>query len=248
MNENEKVCKDCKRVLLISEFYMTTKGHPNSYCKRCQIERNRKRKQEIAATKTCPRCSSQWPARKVTCISCGYRLPKPIFNTADITDVSVKNRSHKICPSCKTEKPAADFRRTRSGYFGSYCRECEAKRSREDRIKAKEIGRCDKCSQDARQGKRLCASCQDQATKTSKEIRHNNKVRIVKLFGGKCFDCGFTSDVLAVYDLHHLDPEKKKTDFASMTNWKNWNKIQTNIEDCVLLCANCHRIRHWGEE
>ena len=46
-------------------------------------------------------------------------------------------------------------------------------------------------------------------------------------------------------DFHHLDPTKK--DYTvSQTMWSGASikKILTEIEKCVVLCANCHRKEH----
>jgi hypothetical protein len=44
----------------------------------------------------------------------------------------------------------------------------------------------------------------------------------------RCADCGQSHP--ATLDFHHLDPAKEE------------------IAKCVVLCANCHRIRHWNEK
>ena len=68
----------------------------------------------------------------------------------------------------------------------------------------------------------------------------------IKKLGGECTDCK-QSFPYQVYDFHHLDPSKK--DFS-------WNKMrlqtQTTLDaelaKCILLCANCHRLRHSSED
>jgi len=71
------------------------------------------------------------------------------------------------------------------------------------------------------------------------------KKRIVKQFDGKCLDCK-NSFPYPVFEFHHLDPNDKEF---------NWNKmrlvseerLQNELSKCVMLCANCHRIRHHFE-
>jgi hypothetical protein len=43
---------------------------------------------------------------------------------------------------------------------------------------------------------------------------------------------------------HHLDPSHK--DFTIGGKSKSWNKIQSELDKCVLLCANCHAEVHAG--
>jgi hypothetical protein len=71
------------------------------------------------------------------------------------------------------------------------------------------------------------------------------KEEAVALMGGKCNDCGGTFPA-PVYDFHHLDPsEKDMNPSDALTSVKHW---KDEIKKCVLLCANCHRMRHWNED
>ena len=63
----------------------------------------------------------------------------------------------------------------------------------------------------------------------------------------ECVDCGFNSHTSA-FDFHHIDPEKKDftvhTKFKGVPTVERWGEVSKEIEGCVLLCSNCHRIRH----
>ena len=73
--------------------------------------------------------------------------------------------------------------------------------------------------------------------------RKDNKVKAVEYLGGKCVHCGLISDKLCVYDFHHLNPQEKEADPGSLLHY-SWNRIQKELDKCILLCANCHRIEH----
>ena len=75
--------------------------------------------------------------------------------------------------------------------------------------------------------------------------RKENKQRAVDYLGGKCLDCGQKYS-LAVYDFHHLDPTQKDIQVSWLMNW-NWGVQQKELDKCVLLCSNCHRLRHHGD-
>ncbi|UIW10564.1 HNH endonuclease [Aeromonas phage BUCT695] len=47
-----------------------------------------------------------------------------------------------------------------------------------------------------------------------------------------------------VYQFHHLEPHTKEGNSA---NIRNWDKLREELDKCVMLCANCHMIRHWGD-
>ena len=74
------------------------------------------------------------------------------------------------------------------------------------------------------------------------------KQRGVEYLGGACVDCGLRSEYAEVYDFHHRYPEEKSSTIARLLdNAKRWDRIQKELDKCVLLCANCHRIRHAKE-
>ena len=75
-----------------------------------------------------------------------------------------------------------------------------------------------------------------------KQHRRKIKQKAIELFGSVCLDCK-QSYPLSVYDFHHLDPETKDVSIKTLYN-STWDKLEIELKKCVLLCANCHRIRH----
>ena len=76
------------------------------------------------------------------------------------------------------------------------------------------------------------------------------KTRAVEYKGNKCADCGQTYHQCQ-YDFHHLNEDRnnnKDKTIGHMTHaCKPWDKIQQELDQCVMLCANCHRLRHFEE-
>ena len=66
------------------------------------------------------------------------------------------------------------------------------------------------------------------------------------MFGNKCHDCGGTFHKCA-YDFHHVNPEEKSFAIAPGLD-RNWEVILEEINKCVMLCSNCHRVRHYRED
>jgi len=63
--------------------------------------------------------------------------------------------------------------------------------------------------------------------------------------GGKCSKC-FNSYPRIVYDFHHVNPETKE--FTLSEHWgDSREKIWAELDKCILLCANCHRLEHEGQ-
>lgn len=73
--------------------------------------------------------------------------------------------------------------------------------------------------------------------------RKENKERAVNYLGGECERCGLTSSYYSVYDFHHRDPKEKEADPGTLLH-RSWEVIFKEINKCMLLCANCHRITH----
>ena len=86
--------------------------------------------------------------------------------------------------------------------------------------------------------------------KNNKEV-HNLKQRqrrqeirdLVETFKKPCLVCGEADK--ACIDFHHVDKDDKEFTIAAVCNHKWSNvKIINEIEKCVCLCANHHRILH----
>ena len=71
------------------------------------------------------------------------------------------------------------------------------------------------------------------------------KRRAIASFGGVCLACSFAYAPAAL-EFHH--PDKSKKEFAISVDgiYRSWEKIQKELENCVMLCANCHAEVHAG--
>lgn len=58
-----------------------------------------------------------------------------------------------------------------------------------------------------------------------------------------CIDCGFSHP--AAMEFHHLDPSQKE---GFVSRIQSASKLRKEMKKCVVLCSNCHRIRHWNEK
>lgn len=94
-------------------------------------------------------------------------------------------------------------------------------------------------------GKRqsYCKQCNHQNT-LDRQREFKNK--IVEYMGGKCARCGYNK-CNAALQFHHLDPTEKDFNLSKVrhTSWKNNSeKIKTELDKCIMLCANCHFEEH----
>lgn len=108
--------------------------------------------------------------------------------------------------------------------------------------KSKPMRQCRVCRKTYEGGhhkhKDLCDTCKSYLQ------RKNSKEKAVELKGGKCQFCGYNKCVQAL-DFHHLDMSQKSAGVSSIFHM-SWDKIEAEIDKCVLVCANCHGEIHDG--
>jgi len=94
----------------------------------------------------------------------------------------------------------------------------------------------------SRKQKDLSSYCKKCNTKIRVNEMRKTKQKCVDYMGKKCADCKDEYPP-SVFDFHHLDPSKK--DFTiSKTQSFSFKNLKPELDKCVMLCANCHRIRH----
>ena len=125
----------------------------------------------------------------------------------------------KLCPSCKEEKPFT--------LHATSCRSCATKRSKEHYAKVK-------------------GDPELQAQRRQKVNAQNRarKQQAIQYLGGCCIDCKCIYHD-SVYDFHHVDVASKEENPSKFIAG-SWEKAKTELDKCVLLCSNCHRLRHFG--
>jgi len=79
-------------------------------------------------------------------------------------------------------------------------------------------------------------------TAKQKQKRQQRVEEGIKLLGGCCSSCKQIFPPY-VYDFHHKDPTKKELTLSENMLISE-ERFQAEINKCVLLCANCHRIEH----
>ncbi|QGF21893.1 HNH endonuclease [Salmonella phage ST3] len=70
------------------------------------------------------------------------------------------------------------------------------------------------------------------------------KMQVIAYKGGKCKICSYDRCPAAL-ELHHVDPSQKDFSFEKCKN-RRFDALKSEVDKCVLLCANCHRETHAG--
>jgi len=78
--------------------------------------------------------------------------------------------------------------------------------------------------------------------------RQKEKQAVINAYklGKGCSKCGYKEAACAL-DFHHKEPSKKSKSISRMIDDNySLDKIFQEIKKCKILCANCHRIEHFG--
>lgn len=87
--------------------------------------------------------------------------------------------------------------------------------------------------------KRKYADRRDELIKAVAKRRRKIKTLSIEYKGGKCQICGYNKYQGAL-DLHHYAGQKE-FGIADKGYTRSWEKVKTELDKCVLVCANCHR-------
>ena len=80
--------------------------------------------------------------------------------------------------------------------------------------------------------------------KTSAERRARNKEYMISRMT-PCVKCGFFHE--SCIDFHHINPDNKDKGVSELVrNGYATQRIVEEIDKCVCLCSNCHRMLHSG--
>lgn len=87
-----------------------------------------------------------------------------------------------------------------------------------------------------------CKSCFNKRI-TQRWIKRKIDAIIYK--GSRCQRCHLhlSDSYYAVFEFHHHDPKAKESNWTKL-RLKSWTAIKSELDKCILLCANCHRIVH----
>ena len=80
-------------------------------------------------------------------------------------------------------------------------------------------------------------------------LRHRQYCRSLlrKLKEQPCSECG-NSFPSIVMDFHHINPATKFKGVSQLATQGSLIRMLKEIEKCILLCANCHRLRTYEEK
>jgi transcription elongation factor Elf1 len=133
----------------------------------------------------------------------------------------------KLCKTCDTKKLlTTDFwhkSKRKSDGWEYNCKECVKKRTLNNYYANKEHW--------------------NQTTKKNHRKRREKIQELKTNFS--CKKCNEQRHWLL--DFHHIDPSKKDFQLSQGERY-GWEKVQKEIDKCIVLCSNCHRDFHHQEK
>ena len=87
--------------------------------------------------------------------------------------------------------------------------------------------------------------CKKCMTSQVVERQRRYKAEAAAYKGGCCQSCGFDK-YLGALEFHHVDPTTKNGDIVRFSKGLQEPTVKAELDKCVLLCANCHRMAHAG--
>lgn len=106
------------------------------------------------------------------------------------------------------------------------------------------VGTCKLCSKI--RVRKWYSDNRDRRQSYANSRNQSRKREVVEHFGNKCHDCEFSYPQY-VYQFHHLDPSQKGIN-PSYAMSSRPGEMWEELNKCIMLCANCHMIRHHGLE
>ena len=136
----------------------------------------------------------------------------------------------RVCNTCGVSKPISEFRLSSAGTGNK---------------KRRRLHICTECLYKKNKLWRESSGYSLSYNANKKEYRRKQKEEAVKYKGGICNICG-NSFHIAAFDFHHIDPKEKDID-PGLLMQRSPEILYKELDKCILLCANCHRILHYNE-
>lgn len=96
---------------------------------------------------------------------------------------------------------------------------------------------------------RNCHNCHHDSDEGDNRLREL-KLSLIKILNvSKCSDCGLMPKSMNSIEFHHINKSKKNITISKELNSKKTitQKILKEIENCEVLCGNCHKMRHFDK-
>jgi hypothetical protein len=226
-----KRCTKCGQYKQKETFPLNpqTKDGYYSWCKKCKRESEAERNKNKVIEKL---------VRPKICNSCLKQEPEVEFET----------RAKKLCKICKEQ--SREKERLRRKVKTKVCKIC-GKQKGIDKYENSFNKICNKCKiHSNKEQKELLEKWKEKREK-DRERRFKYKKEAIEKLGGKCNDCGIKPSEqwpIACFDFHHISDKDALISRLLHKKKIEKEKLEIELNKCIILCSNCHRKRHFREK
>lgn len=146
----------------------------------------------------------------------------------------------KKCNICGENKPTSEYYPYRKSIRGG-CKRCAYKKNKSLRLAWSPERKLEysRRSMDTKEKRRKKYS-----TQKKRLLRY--KQEGVDYLGGSCSKCGYNKCIEALEFHHKVPGEKVKTgNGGAIDRRRTFKANKSELDKCILLCANCHRETHY---
>lgn len=164
------------------------------------------------------------------CLKCKNQFP----NWIKIDGKSHNLNNRKFCLECSPFKKhnTKNLLVNEIDQIRKICPKCKIEKNTEDFYKRRDNSNCS-------------VYCKECTTIATRERQRRVKQKAVDYLGGKCSICDYDKYIGAL-DFHHINPDEKDFSIAEL-KLSSFEKIKSELDKCILVCANCHREIHGGK-
>jgi uncharacterized C2H2 Zn-finger protein len=215
----EKQCPKCKRILTNDNFYIRRINNTSPYCKECTNTTSQKRI-NLKKIELVNKFGN-------VCLNCHQTFHPAIF---DFHHNNPENKEH-ILLSRKTLK-IIESEIVKCSMLCSNCHHLQ---------------HINTIRWDKNYVKNTIYTEHKRKLYDTQMYRWNKlKEKAIEYLGNKCSCCGEKYHPV-IYEFHHVNPDTKEYCWNKLRLHK-WADITKELDKCVVMCSNCHRLEHINSE
>lgn len=79
-----------------------------------------------------------------------------------------------------------------------------------------------------------------------KSYHRKRRIKLIQYKNNECYECKlkYNGKNGPVFHFHHLDPSTKLYNIGNKITVKSWKSLINEANKCIMICANCHELKH----
>lgn len=121
---------------------------------------------------------------------------------------------------------------------------------REELIKKKRQSYQDNIEARREEARNFYKENKERLSEHKSQLAKDSKKEAIIYKGSKCSVCGieFDGTNACIFDFHHLNPDEKEFSPKRVLQNGLSKRALAELDKCILVCSNCHRLIHYKDE